>query len=108
MAYVVTAGYVTVETAVPGGRAQIDLPVGAVLPDDVPAERVQTLLGLGRIEALAEQAVREPSSPPPKRGTGSGLDAWTAYANSWGVTVPESYNRDQIRDLLAGHGIPIE
>lgn len=51
--YRVTAGYVTVETAVEGGRAQVDIPRGALLPEDVPQERVTALLGLGHI-GLAE------------------------------------------------------
>jgi hypothetical protein len=44
-AYQVMAGYVTVETAVDGGsRARVDIPRGAVLPDDVPAAEVTALL----------------------------------------------------------------
>lgn len=68
--YVVTAGYVTAETAVPGGRASVDIPRGALLPEDVPAETVESLLGLGRIEAIAEapapavEPVPEPGVDP--------------------------------------------
>lgn len=54
-AFVVAAGYVTVETAVPGGRANVDLPRGAVVPDDVPPEQVAALLARGDIT---------PTSPP--------------------------------------------
>lgn len=53
-AYVVTAGYVTVETAVPGGRASIDIPRGAILPDDVPAETVARALTLGDVAPVDE------------------------------------------------------
>lgn len=53
-AYIVTAGYVTVQTAVPGGRAQVDIPRGSVLPDDVPDEQVETLLRLGHIAVRVE------------------------------------------------------
>jgi len=53
MAYIVTAGYVTVQTAVPGGRAWVDLPRGAQLPGDVPQEEVDRLLKSGHIEATA-------------------------------------------------------
>jgi len=49
MAHIVTAGYVTVETAVPGGRAHVDVPGGANLPADVPVEEVEALLRLGHI-----------------------------------------------------------
>lgn len=57
--YVVTAGYVTMETAVPGGRAAIDIPRGTILPDDVPAETVARALERGDIERLPVFA------PPP-------------------------------------------
>lgn len=63
MGYVVTAGYVTVETAVPGGRARIDIPAGRPLPDDVPAEDVDRLLGLGHIAELPG----DDPEPAPKR-----------------------------------------
>jgi len=52
MGFVVTAGYVTVETAVPGGRAAIDIPRGTALPADVPAEQVKVLLDRGDIELV--------------------------------------------------------
>lgn len=51
MRYVVTAGFVTAETAVQGGRAAVDIRRGAVLPADVPAETVRLLLARGDIEA---------------------------------------------------------
>lgn len=121
MSYRVTAGYVTVETAVPGGRAAVDIPRGDVLPADVPDERVRTLIDLGQV-ASAEQSpphdpptetgpelsAGPPSGPPPRRGAGSGLEPWTAYANGYGIAVPEGYGRDQVRDMLAEHGIPVE
>lgn len=56
-----TAGYVTVETAVPGGRARVDVHRGALLPDDVPAEDVDRCLALGQVEQV------EASEPAPKR-----------------------------------------
>jgi len=59
MAHIVTAGYVTVETAVPGGRARIDVPRGAELPGDVPAEEVESLVRLGHIEELAAKPARK-------------------------------------------------
>lgn len=34
--------------------------------------------------------------PPPKSGTGSGKAAWSAYARSHGVEVPEGADRDDI------------
>src|SRR5699024_10203096 len=56
MAHRVTAGYVTVETAVPGGRAQVDIPRGADLPPDVRREQVETLLQVGHIESTASHS----------------------------------------------------
>lgn len=56
--YEVVAGYVTVETNVGAGRAHIDIPRGAELPADVPAEQVQSLLALGAIK---------PAEPKPER-----------------------------------------
>ncbi|SBT64226.1 hypothetical protein GA0070622_1196 [Micromonospora sediminicola] len=47
--YVVTAGYVTVETQVGAGRAHVDVPHGAPLPDDVSDEQRQRLLDAGAI-----------------------------------------------------------
>jgi hypothetical protein len=57
--YRVLAGYVTVETAVDGGRAQVDIPRGALLPDDVPQEQVIALLGLGRIDLAEAKPTRK-------------------------------------------------
>ena len=116
MSFVVTAGYVTVETAVPGGRAQVDIARGAVLPDDVPAERVEALARLGHIsEEQPEPAppdpevpAEPPTGPPPRGGPGSGVEAWAAYANVHEVAVPEGANRDQVQALLVEHGVPVE
>ncbi|MEO3922704.1 hypothetical protein ABGB07_02295 [Micromonosporaceae bacterium B7E4] len=109
--YVVTAGYVTVETAVPGGRAAVDIPRGAELPDDVPDEQRAALLTQGHIEparAEPEPIPAPPTGPPPRGGPGSGADAWAAYAHAHGVPVPDGANRDQIRALLDEHGVPTE
>lgn len=63
--YVVGAGYVTVETAVPGGRARVDIPAGELLPDDVSAEDVELLLARGQITAVPDDP--EPARKPVKR-----------------------------------------
>jgi hypothetical protein len=113
--YVVTAGYVTVETAVPGGRAEVDVPRGAALPDDVPAEQRDLLLRRHAIAPAlagpvsAPPAVDDappPGSPPPRRGSRSGTTAWLAYAHTHSVAVPDGYGRDQIIELLHSMGIP--
>lgn len=76
MGYKVTHGFVTVPTAVAGGTAHIDIPRGAALPDDVPAEYVQTLLGRGHIEAVDDG--------PAVDVDGDGVpDASTAQVLAW-------------------------
>jgi hypothetical protein len=59
--YVVVAGYVTVPTNV-GGKsiAEIDIPRGAVLPDDVPADLVAVLVD--RAPAVASDGVPDGSA----------------------------------------------
>lgn len=111
--YVVTAGYVSVETAVPGGRAEIDLPRGAALPDDVPAEQRDRLLRAGAIAAVdggADEAeeLPPPGSPPPRRGAGSSTEAWLAYAHTHSIPIADGCGRDHIIALLAAEGIPVE
>lgn len=67
MEYQVTAGYVTVPTAVDGGVAHVDIPRGEQLPADVPADHVQVLLDRGHI-APVDEAGEEPvevEEPPP-------------------------------------------
>ena len=64
-AYRVVAGYVSVETAVPGGRAVIDIPAGSMLPDDVPGETADRLLAAGDIEPVEPQwPVVQPMEEP--------------------------------------------
>lgn len=46
--------------------------------------------------------------PPPKSGSGSGRDAWAAYAEQQGVTVPEGATRDDIVAALDTAGKPTE
>ena len=109
--YRVTAGSVTVETAVPGGRAQVDIPRGADLPGDVPAEQFEQLLRTGAIEAMepeTEAVNAPPVGPPPRGGPGSGADAWAAYAHAHGVAVPDGANREQIQSILVEHNVPVE
>lgn len=66
--YVVTAGYVTVETELPGGgRANVDVQRGKVLPADVPQAQVETELRLGTIEEIRATA---PATPEPEVADG--------------------------------------
>jgi hypothetical protein len=61
--YRVAAPYVTVETAVEGGRANIDIPRGALLPDDVPQEQFDRLLDRGDVEPAAHVEPERASDP---------------------------------------------
>lgn len=59
MPYRVTAGYVTVEMDVPGGRARQDVRRGNLLPADVSAAEVRTLLERGDIEPVDDESKRK-------------------------------------------------
>lgn len=65
----VTAGYVTVETELPGGsRANIDVPKGEFLPADVPQAQIDWELQLNTIERIrpaAPERVAAPEVPKP-------------------------------------------
>ncbi|SFO59791.1 hypothetical protein [Amycolatopsis rubida] len=65
MAYRVTAGRVSAETKVneKGGRATVDFHRGAVLPDDVPDEHLQSLLRLGHVEDAEAESTVDDSEP---------------------------------------------
>ncbi|MEU0081371.1 hypothetical protein ABZY58_26015 [Micromonospora tulbaghiae] len=89
--YVVTAGYVTVETQVGAGRAQVDLPHGAPLPDDVPDEQRQRLLDAGAI-GLRDgdtDASAETEGPTTRLGTPAGRPVP-------GLVEPDEIDRDII------------
>lgn len=81
MGYQVTHGYVTVPTAIDGGRAHVDIRRGAVLPGDVPDEFVQALLARGHIAEHesaepAESAEQEVGSGEVPGGTAAEVLAW--------------------------------
>jgi hypothetical protein len=63
--YRVTAPYVTVETAVEGGRANVDVPRGALLPGDVPQEQVDRLLERSHIEPVPQAPARKSAAKKP-------------------------------------------
>ena len=46
--------------------------------------------------------------PPPRTGTGSGRSAWSEYAATKQVSVPESASRDEIIELVAAAGVRTE
>ncbi len=94
--YVVTTGHVTAETAVGSGRAVIDFFRGYVLPDDVPVERIETLLRLGHIAKVEPAPIVEPADEPDEPVDPDALPA--------GMSVPGTLawvNGDGIRAQLA-------
>ena len=50
----------------------------------------------------------EQPTPPPKAGPGASVKAWTAYARSAGVDVPDGMARAEIVEALEKRGIPTE
>lgn len=99
MDYLVTAGYVTVETAVSGGRARIDIPRGAILPDDVPDEQRQALLARGDIAPSNEDVVPPdpigpyagPIEPPPPPAD---ADPFLVLSPGMSVTATEAWVKE--------------
>ena len=51
-----------------------------------------------------EGASAEPAAEPPKTGKGSGVDAWAAYAETVGVSIPDDATREHIIELTAQEG----
>lgn len=102
----VTHGYITVQTAVTSGgsRAYVDVPPGALLPEDVPAAEVESLLRQGRIGLVEEPApALEPLARPAK--SASKAD-WKAYGISRGLGEEEAEKatRDELAALFADGG----
>lgn len=56
-----------------------------------------------RAEARANPAGE---GPPPLGGSGSGVDAWRAYATGLGLEVDEAASRDEIVQLVESGGYP--
>lgn len=83
-----------------------------VVPEPVVAEPVEEVPAPPVEEAPAPEST--PDAPeavedligelpePPKRGAGSGRDAWVAYAASKGVTVTADTSRDEIIAMFEG------
>jgi hypothetical protein len=120
-AYVVTAGYVTVETERPGGgRAAIDVPRGQILPGDVSQEQINWELKLRTIEPVGEPKANpaetpdEPPAPPAVDEMPSGMSvagtltwvggnparAWLALTAEQGATSPRATLIDRLGKLL--------
>ena len=108
MAYRVLAGMVSAETKVQGeSRAVVDFLRGAVLPDDVPAEQVESFLARGLVEGV--DAYPEPESEPelepepePDEVDLSELDkdALLALADERGITVDRRLGEDKLRAAI--------
>ncbi len=77
MEYRVTAGYVTVEMDIPGGRARQDVRAGAILPGDVPTAEVRVLLERGDVEPVPVPAAEpEPDPDAVPDGTVDAVLVW--------------------------------
>lgn len=78
-------------TSPPEAPSQEDAPPA---PDEAPpAEAPEP-------DAGADEDLVVELPEPPKRGAGSGKDAWAAYARSKGITVTADMNRDEIIDAV--------
>lgn len=54
-------------------------------------------------------AQREPGTPPPKSGAGSGVDEWKAYAGQVDVDIPDDVTtRDAVIEAIAAAGKPVD
>jgi len=102
MAYRVLAGMVSAETKVQGeSRAVVDFLRGAVLPDDVPAEQIESFLARGLIEA--GDGSPEPQPEPEPDGVDLSeldKDALLALADERGITVDRRLGEDKLRAAI--------
>lgn len=76
---------------------------GSILPAGL-ADGEEKRLVEGGYVAPDEPVVDEPADPegaePPRSGRGSGVEAWTEYATSLGIEVPEGASRDDVVALV--------
>jgi hypothetical protein len=100
MAYVVTTGAVSAETQVTeaGGRAVLDFPRGAVLPDDVPTEQLEAFLARGQIAEVGH------ASPEPEIDLSElDKDQLFALAKKRGLQVDGRWGADKLLAALQEH-----
>ncbi|MBB3666403.1 MULTISPECIES: hypothetical protein [Prauserella salsuginis group] len=113
MTYIVKAGYVTAQTKVGKGRAYIDIPRGARLPDDVSAEEIDWLLRSGQIAADDGPAdeTAEPAGAPDDADDGADevsledtdKDGLVALAESEGVDIDKRWTAARIAEAIRDH-----
>lgn len=111
MTYVVSAPLIAV--VVSGEWRQ--LLAGAAVPSGVKSDDLDRLEREGYIKKTKAQdkgeAAKDEKSgavPPAKSGPGSGKKAWQDYAETVGVNVDESADRDAIIAAVAAAGQPTE
>lgn len=112
MTHVVTAPLI----AVVASGVRHSLYAGATVPSGVKSEALERLEAEGyvsrvdgpAVECVEVEPVSAPSPAPAKSGPGSGKAAWRGYAESLGVDVPESADRDGIVRAVAAAGHPTE
>lgn len=88
------------ERSIPSLRVTVP-PDGAVEVSDE-----QALGFAGQTDLWQVTGVDIPEGIPPRRGGGSGRDAWAAYAAIHGVTAEEGDTRDDIIARLDAAGVP--
>ncbi|WP_156925883.1 hypothetical protein [Glycomyces arizonensis] len=84
--YEVQRGYVTAETRIGPGRASVDFPAGARLPEDIPAEELATLARSGAVvwvdgSSAVESAPVDPSKRPAKSAPRAPWVAWAVHVH---------------------------
>lgn len=112
MSHVVTAPLIAVRVS--GEWRQ--LLTGAPVPSGVKSDDLKRLEREGYIRKVAgapvdeseDQAPQGDVKPPAKSGPGSGAAAWRIYAESIGVSVDESSEREATIKAIAAAGKPTE
>lgn len=77
------------------------VPVSEPAPEQAPDDEEQT--EPAQEPALAGEQSLPP--PPPRRGRGSGLDAWQTFARAAGVPVADDVSRDEIIAACVDAGV---
>lgn len=90
----------------PNDQSVVTLLKGQTVPD-----WAEDQVGDHLLEAKASSGGKSGSSgsgqggggEPPRAGRGSGLEAWTAYAETLEIEVPDGASRDDVIELVDAH-----
>lgn len=82
-------------------------PAGDVPPSEVAAHITNPAAWDGPAEAVESIPASPPETPegpelkePPRKGRGSGVEAWRTYAGQIGIELPDGASRDDILALV--------